>query len=319
MTPFALAALAALCPIVLGIAWADSARKSRMTPAERDALARRVEAARIVGSSGTRRRSFVSRIYSLQDSGVSSARALMVHAGVYVISGAFCTVVLGWPFVGLTAAGLFGYLTAREYAAIKRDKRRRELDEALGDAISGLRDLVRGGSTLERAFTQMSESGPLSLRSEFAEITGDFTEFTFEIALARAQERIRHPVFDSLAVACTYSFRAGGENITMIMDRLAVGARGRIAIRREARARQTEGIWTGRILSIMPPTMLAVLGRTNPDMLAPYQELTGQVVLSIVAVLVGVGYVWMMRISALPPEPRVLFPTIDTGDQQLAE
>lgn len=249
------------------------------------------------------------RFYGLAGSGISVRRALAVHLAVTGGVAFPAIVLLGWPLAGFVAPPVLGFFAVREYSATLATRNYQELTRSLSDAIASLRDIIRsGGATLEAGFAQLAESGPPLLRNEFTEITRGFAEETFEFSLQRAQERIRHPLFDSLAVACIYAYRAGGRNVSAIMDRLAGAARERVAVRREARARQTEAIWTGRAMGAMPLILLAFNAR-DAELFGTFKEPIGQIVLTVAFLLAGGGYFWMMRIATLSEEPRVLLPT----------
>ncbi len=204
-----------------------------------------------------RAQSLTARLFPIDDLGLPRAQAVLAIAGGTAAWWLLLSLALGLPIAAAGSALLLGYFAPRQLAGIRADRRRAATETAIANSIAALRDFIRSGSSINRALQQLSESGPLLLRPEFRQLSSDIAAHGFETAIARSQERLAHPAWDSTALALAYSHRAGGTAISPVMDRLAASVQGRIGVRSEARARQTESVLTGRVLAVSPLALLA--------------------------------------------------------------
>ena len=117
--------------------------------------------------------------------------------------------LFGWPVVTLALSGV-GALVPSWYFRQRAQRRRAEVAEAVGEAVETLRDAVRIGLGIEEAIHALARTGPAALRPVLGEVERDFRLAGFEEALGRARDRLREPLFDTLAVALVTSYRIGG-------------------------------------------------------------------------------------------------------------
>ncbi len=213
--------------------------------------------------------------------------------------------VFGWPVVTLALAGVGGVMPSW-YFRQRAQRRRSEVEEAVGEAVETLRDAVRIGLGIEEAIRALGRTGPVALRPICLAMERDFRLVGFEAGLGRARERLQEPLFDTLAVALLTAYRIGGRNLAAVLDGLSQSVRGSVQIRREVRANQAQNVLSARVIAALPATLILVIRATNPNYLTAFSQPTGQVVLGCCLLSIAVGYTVMLRATALPGEGRVL-------------
>jgi len=255
-------------------------------PAQRGALAEWLVAQARADGIGVRELAFAS-------AACAAAAGLVAHA------------FFGWPVVTLCALGV-GSLLPSSYFRQRAERRRMEVEEAVGEAVEALRDAVRIGLGLEEAIHALARTGPQALRADFRELERDLRLAGFEDAVSRARERVRDPLFDTLTVALLTAYRIGGRNLAAVLDGLSRSVRGTVQVRREVRAHQAENVLSARVIAALPVVLILAIRATNPSYLDVFASPGGQAVLALCLLSVAAGYAWMLRAAALPDSGRVL-------------
>ncbi len=232
--------------------------------------------------------------------------ALLAASGA---AAGICAVVaqlsLGWPVVTLSA-GAVGLMLPSWYLGRRRERRRAEIEDAVGETVETLRDAVRIGMATEEALRAVGRNGPVVLRPLFREMERDFRLVGFEEGLGRARRQVDVPLFDTLAVALLTSYRLGGRNLAQVLDGLSRSVRGDAQARREVRAAQAQNVLSARIVAALPLALILVIRSSNPAYLDAFSRPAGQVVLALCLASVALGYAVMLRAAALPADRRVL-------------
>jgi len=237
--------------------------------------------------------------------GVGPRELALATAGSGAASAVIAQAFLGWPVVTLASLGV-GLLLPCWYFRQRAERRRAEIEEAIGEAVEALRDAVRIGLGLEEAIRALGRTGPHALRPVFREMERDFRLAGFEEALGRARERVAEPLFDTLAVALLTAYRIGGRNLAAVLDGLSRSVCGSVQARREVRAHQAENVLSARVIAALPLLLIVVIRATNPSYLDVFSSPGGQAVLALCLLSVAVGYTAMLRATALPGQGRVL-------------
>jgi tight adherence protein B len=198
--------------------------------------------------------------------------------------------------------------------AVRRLRRRGREREALVALVDLLVQLLAAGQSVRQALEALSKSGPTLLRPELQTIVTRQRQVSLEQALAEAQLRINHPLFTLTATALAVGSRSGGR-LTPLLDELSRSAHQLEAVQRQLRAEQAQGRLGAVVIAAMPICLLVVLRVVNPEYLAPYASISGQLLLSLLLGLIVAGYLWMLWILRLPePELKVLQPFATSGE-----
>jgi tight adherence protein B len=181
-----------------------------------------------------------------------------------------------------------------------RDLRRATLmAAALLTATDLLAQLLPAGHSTRQALVVMAESGPAEFRTEVRRILDRLDDVSLEDALTEAQMRIRQPLFTLIASALIVGNRSGGR-LAPLLQELSRAAHQIDAVQGQLRAEQAQGRLGALVIALMPLALLVVLHVVNPQYLAPYSTLGGQLLLGALIAMIVAGYVWMLRILRLP-------------------
>ncbi len=221
---------------------------------------------------------------------------VLLGAGAYVLSGA----VAGAP-LGLLV-GFFGYYTFLEE---RRDKRRREYQEALLDVVNILQEAFSASNSLGMALATVAEHAPDVVRADFVEITTQVSlGASLEETLTRVAERRRDMIFDRLVEALVANQRSGGQQLGPVLVALRESVMGLAAGRRRIATAQSRIRWEARIVCSAPFVFLIMLRQTAPDLQEPFlASFYGQIAVVLVGVMSAAAYYLMNRIGAKAVAP----------------
>lgn len=226
-----------------------------------------------------------------------------------VLAGLVVAVVaqifLGWPVVSLVGFGL-GLALPFGYYAHRRDRRRALIQAELADALDQLTAAVRAGLSMSEAFVGLASHGPVGLRSEWEALARDQRLLGLGPALAALRARLADPTVDVATLALGLAEQTGGRNVTTVLDRVSQTVRARVRLQAAVRAEQARHRLTAQIIAGLPLVLLLLVRTIDPEYLAIYNTLLGQLVVGAAVLLDGVGYLLMLWLGRLPSEPRAL-------------
>jgi tight adherence protein B len=181
-----------------------------------------------------------------------------------------------------------------------RDARRATLmAAALLTAADLLAQLLPAGHSTRQSLVVLAESGPVELRGEVSEILARLDEMPLEDALTDAQLRMRQPLFTLIASTLIVGNRSGGR-LAPLLQELSRAAHQIDAVQGQLRAEQAQGRLGALVIAVMPLALLVLLHVVNPEYLAPYSTLGGELILGSLIGMIVLGYAWMLRILRLP-------------------
>ena len=224
-----------------------------------------------------------------------------------LVTGLIAQLLLGWPAVSVLVAGLGGLLPVA-YTLRRYDRRRAIVQAALVQAISQLRDAIRGGLSMQEALVSLARSGPETLRPEFTQLARELRLSGLDTAISAMREQLADPVFDVAAATLLLNDRLGARNVGQVLDRLASATRGEFRVQQELRAYQARTVLSARIIVAVPLVLLVVIRLLNPGYLDLFSTTRGQLLIAACVVSVVLGYASMRWLTRLPSEPRVLVP-----------
>ncbi len=145
----------------------------------------------------------------------------------------------------------------------RKQRRLREFNRQLPEAIDLMSRALRAGHSLAAAIEIVGEECPEPVRTEFREV---YRQQTFGLpardALVQLARRTPMPELGFVVTAMLLQRETGG-NLVEILDRTAVVIRERLRIQGEIRIYTAQGRLTGWILSILPIVMFFLLGMAN--------------------------------------------------------
>ncbi|HVA21962.1 MAG TPA: type II secretion system F family protein [Candidatus Micrarchaeia archaeon] len=228
-----------------------------------------------------------------------SVAAAAVGAAVGWITG----VAVGLPVLGV-ALGIAAAAGWMAIGGLRWTRARRARRLALGEAIELLVQLLPTGQGVRQSLEVLAERGPVVLRPEVGRLVERTRLVSFDTAVRETETRLDDPLGSLLAVALIVGNRSGGQLVPLFQE-LGRAARATELVRGQVAAEQAQGRYGAGVICCMPVAVLLVLRLVNPVYLAPYATTEGQVVLGGIALVMGLGYVWMRRILRLPEPDRL--------------
>lgn len=239
----------------------------------------------------------------LQD--ISPRQFVLASAASGLGTGLFAQAWPGWWVLSLCAAAV-GTLAPYTVLARRARRRREQLEQALIESIEQLRDLMRTKTSLHEGLAVLAESGPEKLRPEVARVTRRIALEGFATAVEEMRVRLAHPLSDMLCKTLVFGERLGSAQVIGVLEQLAGSARARMRVQAEVRASQSKNVLSAQIIALLPLLLLLAIKRVNPSYLAFYDTPGGQLVLLVCLGLLAAGYYFMLRLSRLPEERRLL-------------
>ncbi len=237
---------------------------------------------------------------------------LQITAMEYLKTSLFLALVLGVVAFLVTAApaaallgavlGFFGYWT---YLEDRREKRRRDYQEALLEVINILQEGFSSMRSLEMALATVAEHAPEIVRKDFVEIVTQMSlkEHLEEVLMQIAQRR-RDLIFDRLVEALIANRRTGGQQLGPVLNALRESVQALASGRRRVETAQQRIRWEARIVCLAPFTFIAILRQTAPDLQTPfYASIFGQVAILLVGCMSALAYYVMNRLGSQAVQP----------------
>ena len=220
-----------------------------------------------------------------------------------VVSGLLAYGALGLVAPALVIAAL-GWSATAALGRWRDGRRSARLGAALLGAVDLMAQLLPAGHSTRQSLVVLADSGPAELRGEIAQIVSRVNDIPLDEALIEAQERMQQPLFTLIAAALIVGNRSGGR-LAPLLQELSRAAHQLDAVQGQLRAEQAQGRLGALVIAVMPIGLLALVHLVNPEYLAPYKTVGGELLLGSLVAVIALGYLWMVRILRLA-QPDVL-------------
>ena len=238
-------------------------------------------------------------------SGVEPGAVVGVSVLAALVVAGIALAVVPVPPIAVAFAS-FG--AAAPWLLLRGRARRRvaRLRQLWPDVVDHLASGVRAGLSLPEAVAQLAERGPAELRAPFAAFAADHrASGRFGESLDALKDRLADPVADRIVEALRLTRDVGGTDLGQLLRTLSAFLREDLATRGELEARASWTVNAARLAVAAPWVVLALLG-SRSQAAAAYDTPTGVLVLVAGAGCSVVAYRLMLRLGALPEDPRVL-------------
>jgi tight adherence protein B len=190
------------------------------------------------------------------------------------------------------AAGSWFRLTRLE------GKRHKAFSDDLPETLQLLAGSLRGGQSMLQAIQTVADEADEPTASEFQRLITE-ARLGRDLALSfrDLSRRMDSKDFDWVVTAIEIHREVGGD-LSSILDRVGNTIRARNRVLGQVKALSAEGRMSGLLLFMLPPGMLAAISVLNPEYLKEMSgEAAGQMMLVAAAVLLGVGGLWLKKLS----------------------
>jgi tight adherence protein B len=244
----------------------------------------------------------------LAQAGYDGVRPHQLYAGC-VACGWIGFILAAGISQAVTIGLVFGAVASYAPIALVRRRHRLrqiELRDLWPDVVDNLASAVRAGMSLADALEQVSVRGPAPLRPAFAAFAADYRATgRFGDSLDCLKQTLADPVGDRIVESVRLAREVGGSDLGRLLRTLSGFLRDDARTRAELETRQGWTVSAARLALAAPWIVLAMLS-LRPETVAAYDSSAGALVLLIGGGVSVAAYRLMLRIAALPVEPRVL-------------
>ncbi|MFJ0813229.1 type II secretion system F family protein, partial [Bordetella bronchiseptica] len=165
----------------------------------------------------------------------------------------------------------------------------------LPGALVAMACALRAGAGIAAALRQLVEHGEAPLAQEFGLLLREQRMgVSFDAALARLARRASFESMALVAAALRVAAHTGG-NLAETLEGIAQTVSARLQLQDRVRALCAQGRMQAWIVGALPPVLMGVLGRLQPEaMAALWHTLYGWAALALIVVLEGTG-IWLIR------------------------
>lgn len=247
-----------------------------------------------------------SRPRRLWRRGISRRNRILIAAGIVV--GAIGWLVTGWAVVLVLAP--LGVVGLPLLWSGSEAKRRIERLEALEDWSRSLAGVLTVGIGLEQALIATVRSAPAAIAPAVNRLSARLrARWVTEDALRAFADELGDAICDEAAMYLILGARRRGAGLAAVLEDMAntvaAEVRGRRATEAEFEKHHTTGRWV-TIISVGALLLLVL----NGSYVQPYGTPVGQALLVVLLGIYVAVLVWMKRMGAGKPAPRLLGATV---------
>jgi tight adherence protein B len=220
------------------------------------------------------------------------------HVAVVVVGAALVWLLTSSKIAAVAAAVLLYILPARWFAW-QRERRRRQIESELPDALLFIASALRAGSALSVALQVLvrDQTGPLG--QEFGTVLKEQRlGVTFDDAIQKMAQRIQIQDFVLVVVALRVSKEVGG-NLSEPLQILAETLRRKAILEGRIKALTAQGRIQGIVMTLFPIFLAGVLYLMQPSMSLMFTTTIGWVVLVGIGIMLFLGYMMIRKIIAI--------------------
>lgn len=244
------------------------------------------------------------------DARVRFGRQRLMLAGAGFIGGVILWLITGWivwiVIVPLAAVGVPWLLG--------NGGEQRKLDrlEGLETWTRGLAGLTVAGSSLEQTIIASVNSSPDSIREEVALLAARLNaRWPTRSALRKFADDLADPTGDLIVAHLLLAERVRGAGLANALEDLAQSISEEVGVRRKIEADRAKPRQAIKITTIATVVLIGLMPFISQFM-APYKTPLGQLLLAVWIGLDVVMLLWLKRITAGKPTPRILADLTDT-------
>ncbi|GAA4101060.1 hypothetical protein GCM10022214_78290 [Actinomadura miaoliensis] len=235
------------------------------------------------------------------------SRRPLAEGSAAAIAAAVTWAVTGWPVAALGVAA--ATVALPRMLGGRSAQRRLARLEALEAWTRQLADVLTAGRGIEDALLSSADDPPAPIAAEVTALRRRLEYRTPTDAALRAYaDDLAHPVGDTIVAALLIASELRGRGLHQVLTALADTVAKQVAMEREIDAERathrTTAVWVVAALGLY--TAFALFNR---DYVAPFGTFTGQLTLTVVALLYAATLWWLHRLASPARSFRFLPPS----------
>ena len=222
------------------------------------------------------------------------------------VAGVLTLLATQWVVAGV-AIGLLVAYWDRIAGSSAAEKRAIGKLEALATWTESLRDTIAGAIGLEQAIPATAVNAGAAIRPSL-NLLADRLRVREPLpdALRAFAEDLDDPSADIICASLLLNSRLRGPGLRDVLTALASSAREELDMRRRIEASRKSIRRSVRIVLFIVLGMMGMLSILNRRYVEPYDSVTGQLVLLVIAAMLGVGLMWLRSLAAPSQAERFL-------------
>jgi tight adherence protein B len=246
-------------------------------------------------------RSLEAKIAKRLEGAASSLRPaewLLLHGGIAMATAMVFLLLSGGNVILLLVGLLAGAWLPWLFLGFKAKRRIKAFQAALPDTLQLMAGSLSAGLSLAQSTDTIVREGTEPITSEFKRVIVESRlGVPLEDAMEGVADRMESRDFEWVVMAIRIQREVGG-NLAELLLTVAGTLREREYIRRHVRALSAEGRLSCYVLGGLPPAFLGYLALSKWDYVKPlFTTPIGYLLLGGMTVLLGVGVVWMSKVS----------------------
>jgi tight adherence protein B len=190
--------------------------------------------------------------------------------------------------------GALGLLVPRWIISYLRNRRFREINAQLGEALTLVSSSLRSGLSLPQGVELVVQEMEPPISEEFAIVIKDNRlGLSFDEALSKLAERVPTPDLD-MVVTAIVTIRETGANLAEVFDVIAHTVRERKKVEGKIQAMTAEGMTQGMLMCAVPPVLIVAFYFLDPTLVEPlFTTVLGILMLLLIVAMDAMG-MWMI-------------------------
>lgn len=237
---------------------------------------------------------------------VLATEPLALPAALAAAAALVVWIVTGWIVGALVAAGV-ALLAPRTRREGRAHVRLVERTEAIAAWAEMLRDTLAAAAGLEQAIVTAAPNAPDDIRAEVTALARRLDRGErLVVALRRLAADLANPAADLVVAALVTAAQREARDLVPLLGSLARSTRSEAEMRLRIHASRARLRTAVRVIVGSLGVFAGGLILFNPRYLEPYQSVTGQLVLLVVAAILGGSFVLLQRMAHLRAPDRFL-------------
>ncbi len=193
-----------------------------------------------------------------------------------------------------------GFFVPSIYLSSRTNKRLKDFNDQLGDALNLMVNSLRAGYSTMQAMGVISDEMPIPISEEFGRVVMELQlGVPFDTGMANLLRRVPSADMDLVITAMSVQREVGG-NLAEVLDAISFTIRERVRIKGEIKAMTAQGRITGYVITALPFAMGGFIYMVNPDFMSVlFTDPCGWIMVGISLVMIGLGYFVMNKIVSI--------------------
>jgi tight adherence protein B len=190
-----------------------------------------------------------------------------------------------------------GFFLPRVYLGFRKNKRLKDFNDQLGDALNLMVNSLRAGYSTMQAIEVISNEMPAPISEEFGRVVLELQlGVPFDAAMANLIRRMPSADMDLVVTAMSVQREVGG-NLAEVLDAISFTIRERVRIKGEIKTLTAQGRITGYVITALPFGLAILLYMINPGFMGGlFTDPCGWVMIGVGLVLITVGFIVVRKI-----------------------